>query len=152
MNDTITVPDGERVTNLTADERLDIARERNAQLAREVKNKADTIEQLHISNATLASDALALMTAKEIVFGDDAQADNMQLFAKLREWQAKAATLDRLTDAMRGEVEIAIVISDRKLFRTSKAFVIEDPSCGDLFREYRQFASALDALLGEAQS
>lgn len=149
MSETTYKTRGESLQTATA---LEIAHDRTAQLEREIKNKANTIEQLHISNATLASDALALMTAKEIVFGDDAQADNMQLFAKLREWQAKAATLDRLTDAMRGEVEIAIVISDRKLFRTSKAFVIEDPSCGDLFREYRQFASALDALLGEAQS
>lgn len=91
MSETTYKTRGESLQTATA---LEIAHDRTAQLEREVKNKADTIEQLHISNATLTSDALALMTAKEIVFGEDNTADNMQLFAKLREWQAKAATLD----------------------------------------------------------
>lgn len=62
---------------------------------RQIQNLKREIEQLRASNKTFASDALALATAKEIVFGKDNTADNMQLFEKLREWQAKAVRIDK---------------------------------------------------------
>lgn len=89
---------------------LEIANDRIAQLEREIKNKAETIEQLRDNNATLASDALALATAKEIVFGEDNTADNMQLFEKLREWKTKAARIDKFDatlDELLGKSPIA---------------------------------------------
>lgn len=102
MTDTITVPDGERVTYKTRGESLqtatalEMAHDRIAQLERQIKQRDGTIEQLQANNATFAGDTLAMSTVHSIVFGADADArSNDELYRAIRELQAKAAALDR---------------------------------------------------------
>lgn len=112
MSDVTYKTRGESLQNTTA---LEIARDRIAQLEREIKNKAETIEQLQANNATFAADALAMATVRGIVFGTDADArSNDELYRAIRELQAKAATsADMVTLAAVYEVVFGYEADDR---------------------------------------
>jgi len=94
MSETTYKTRGELLQTATA---LEMAHDRIAQLEREIKNKAETIEQLQANNATFASDTLAMATVRGIVFGTDADArSNDELYRAIRELQARAAKLDKV--------------------------------------------------------
>lgn len=161
MTDTITVPDGERVTYKTRGESLqtanalEMAHDRIAQLERQIKQRDDTIEQLRANNHSFAADTLAMATVHGIVFGTDAHAQsNDELYRAIRELQAKAATLDRLGTAfVEREACFSVMGPSKKLAYVYGGYFVYEADKHLLTTErVESFTAALDALLGEVQS